>query len=93
MGEVALLSKARAPPALPPQQAHSTHFFPLLELPALTVYPLHKGSLIDAGLLFSPIFRAMPKAYRVPRLGVESDLQLLAYITATATQDMSYTCN
>ena len=28
----------------------------------------------------------------VPRLRVESELQLLAYITATATQDLSHVC-
>ena len=29
----------------------------------------------------------------VPRLGAESELQLLAYTTATATQDLSHVCN
>ena len=29
----------------------------------------------------------------VPRLGVELELQLLTYTTATATQDLSYICN
>ena len=29
----------------------------------------------------------------VPRLGVESELQLLAYVTAIATQDPSHVCN
>ena len=29
----------------------------------------------------------------IPRLGVESELQLLAYITAKAMQDLSYVCN
>ena len=29
----------------------------------------------------------------VPRLGVESELQLLAYTTATAMQDLSYICD
>ena len=29
----------------------------------------------------------------VPRLGVESELQLLAYATATATQDLSHICD
>ena len=29
----------------------------------------------------------------VPRLGVELELQLLAYTTATATQDPSHTCD
>ena len=29
----------------------------------------------------------------VPRLGVESELQLLAYTTATATMDLSHICD
>ena len=29
----------------------------------------------------------------VPKLGVELELQLLAYTTATATQDLSHVCN
>ena len=29
----------------------------------------------------------------VPRLGVESELQLLAYTTATATRDLSLICD
>ena len=30
---------------------------------------------------------------KVPRLGVQSELQLLAYTTATSTQDTSHVCN
>ena len=29
----------------------------------------------------------------IPRLGVESELQLPAYTTATVTQDLSHVCN
>ena len=29
----------------------------------------------------------------IPRLGVELELQLLAYATATATQDLSHVCD
>ena len=29
----------------------------------------------------------------VPMLGIESELQLLAYATATATPDLSHVCN
>ena len=29
----------------------------------------------------------------VPRLGISSELQLLAYTTATATQDLSHVCD
>ena len=32
-------------------------------------------------------------AYGVPRLGVESELQLLAYATATATWDPRHVCD
>ena len=39
------------------------------------------------------LFRAASLAYEVPRLGAESELQLLAYITATATQDPSCVCD
>ena len=41
-------------------------------------------------LLILLFFRAVPMAYGVPRLGVELELQLLAYATATATQGPSY---
>ena len=34
-----------------------------------------------------------PQHMEVPRLGVESELQLPAYTTATATQDLSFTCD
>ena len=37
--------------------------------------------------LFVYIFRAIPMASEVPRLGVESKLQLVAYTTATAMPD------
>ena len=39
------------------------------------------------------VFRVAPTAYRGPRLGVKSELQLLAYTTATATQDPSSMCD
>ena len=34
-----------------------------------------------------------PRHMEVPRLGVELELQLLAYITATATRDLSSVCD
>ena len=37
--------------------------------------------------------RVAPWHMKVPRLGVESELQLLAYTTATATWDPSHVCN
>ena len=36
---------------------------------------------------------AHPRCMEVPRLGVESELQLLAYATATAMPDQSWSCN
>ena len=39
------------------------------------------------------LFRAAPTAYEVPRLGVESELQVLAYATATAMSDLCNVCN
>ena len=39
------------------------------------------------------LLRAVPTTHEVPRLGVKSELQLLAYATATATQDPSRVCN
>ena len=39
------------------------------------------------------LFRAAPKAYEVPRLGVESELQLPTYTTATETPDLSHFCD
>ena len=35
-------------------------------------------------------FRAAPEAYRGSRLGVKSEMELLAYATATAMQDLSH---
>ena len=39
------------------------------------------------------IFRTAPVAMEVPRLGVELELQLLAYITATAMPGLSHVCD
>ena len=43
--------------------------------------------------IFFFFFRAAPVAYGSSQLGVESELQLLAYATATATQDPSHVCD
>ena len=37
--------------------------------------------------------RAVPAAYGSSRLGIQSELQLQVYTTATATQDPSHICN
>ena len=44
-------------------------------------------------LLLLLLFRAVPGAYEFPKLGVESELQLLAYATATPKQDPSHICD
>ena len=38
------------------------------------------------------LFRAILQHMEVPRLGVESELQLPAYTTATGTRDLSHVC-
>ena len=43
--------------------------------------------------LFVCLFRAVPAAYGSSQAGVESELQLLAYTTATATPDTSCVCD
>ena len=43
--------------------------------------------------VFLSFFKPHPRYTEVPRLGVESELQLPTYTTATATQDLSYVCN
>ena len=44
-------------------------------------------------LLFIFLFRAVPAHMEIPRRGVESELQLMAYTTATATPDPSCLCD
>ena len=39
------------------------------------------------------ILRLHPQHVEVPRLGVQSELQLPVYTTATATWDLSHVCN
>ena len=39
------------------------------------------------------LFKATPAAYGSSRLGVKSELQLLAYTAATATPDLSHLCD
>ena len=47
---------------------------------------------IGVYVFFFP-FRAVPEAYEIPRLGVESDLQLPACTIATAMQNLSRICD
>ena len=39
------------------------------------------------------LFKATPLHMEAPRLGIESDLQLLAYTPATESRDPSHICN
>ena len=49
---------------------------------------------IELSFLFSFVFLVLYLQHmEVPRLGVESELQLLAYTTATATQDPTRICD
>ena len=43
--------------------------------------------------LFICLFRAIPEAHGSSQLGLESELQLLAHTTATATLDPSHVCD
>ena len=55
--------------------------------------PLQKCSFYPKNFIYLFCFLGLhPQHMEVPRLGAESDLQLLAYATATATQDLSYIC-
>ena len=63
---------------------------------ALDVVPARPGreEVLCIGFYFI-LFILGPHLWHmeVPRLGVKSELQLLAYTTATATPDLSCTCN
>ena len=61
-------------------------------------FPNSKKGLRANGLWISFFFLALflgphPWHMVVPRLGIESELQLLAYTMATAAQDPSHICN
>ena len=51
------------------------------------------SKLILGFFFFLPLLGPHPQHIEVPRLGVESELQLPAYATATATQDPSCVCD
>ena len=72
----------------------------LLELPKIKKEDINKESITDAFLLLLLLSFLLlfflgphPRHMKVPRLGVESELQLLACTTATAMLDLSYICN
>ena len=49
--------------------------------------------ILKRNSFFFLLFRAVPTHLEVPRLGVESELQLLAYATARAISDLSHVCD
>ena len=51
------------------------------------------GKYITSYFFFLLLFRAVPAAYEVPSLGVQLELQLPAYATATATRNPSRVCD
>ena len=53
----------------------------------------HENSLMYYYYYFFVFLGPHPWHMEVPRLGVESGLQLLAYATATAMRDLSRVCN
>ena len=57
----------------------------------LCFFPTLKKSRMKGNFFF--FFFLGPQHMEVPRLGVESELQLPAYTTATATQDLSHVGN
>ena len=73
-------------------------FDPMHCVPTLSPEP-HCGLLVSAvytecGFLFVCSFLGLHMWHmEVPRLRVESELQLPAYTTATATQDLSHVCD
>ena len=78
-------------------QVGDTEILPARWLPGLTPGPSAAGGL-GCGIFFFFLpssfflFRAAPWHVEVPRLGVESELQLLAYTTPKATPDPSCIC-
>ena len=84
-------------PVIAMHHAHS-HFMPsfmflLRDFYALTSH-FSISSFFFFFFLFSFVFLGShPQHTEIPRLGVQSELQLPAYTTATATQDPSHFCN
>ena len=53
----------------------------------INIYILVEKYIYKCSFVFFFLFRATLMHVEVPRLGVQLELQLLAYATATATQD------
>ena len=61
----------------------------------LSIYYLSICLSVYLSSIYLSIFFLGPHPWHMalPRLGVKSELQLLAYTTATATPDLSHVCN
>ena len=80
------LSFSLLPPSLPPS------FFP--SCPSLVLLP-HPHCFLSPIIIIITIICFLgphPRHKEVPRLGAESEFQLLVYTTATAMQDSSHIC-
>ena len=61
--------------------------------PPFVVISPHGNHIAKIIIGFFWLFRPHPWHMEVPRLGVESELQLLTYTTATAKQNPSHVCD
>ena len=61
--------------------------------PNLTIMMSTANVLFSLSLFFFFFFWPNPQHMEIPRLGVESELQLPVYTTAVATSDLSSICN
>ena len=73
----------------------SLWLFELLQERTILHKQLHslRGAYMSRSTFFFFLCRAAPVAYGSSQIRVKLELQLLAYTTATATQDLSYACN
>ena len=89
----------QAPVVLLRNPVNIPQFTKLLSFPLISPYSCHRGwgAASSQGNMFSFCFFSLfcflgphPWHTKVPRLGVESELQLPAYTTATATLDLQH---
>ena len=81
------LQRVAKPDTKPTERGQGSNPCILMEA-SLILTPLsHDGKSCDPYIFF--FLELHPRHMEVPRLGVESELQLLAYATATATRDLS----
>ena len=81
------------PSSLPPSLLSYPLSIILSHLTPGTCYLLISLAIYIYIFVFLPFLGLLPQHKEVPRLGVKSELQLPAYTTATATQDLSHICD